>query len=98
MQVAIDSHAAIVAFANFGEAPTSLWGAPAYALRVRARKRILLRDLAVARQHRSHDVGLYEASLRTADDVAVRNGIIAMFALAMAATFILLALVYAILW
>jgi hypothetical protein len=73
---AVDPHAALVAFAGFGDAPSSLWKTPAYALRVIARRRSLRADLERARARRSHDVGLYEASLRTADDAAVRNGIV----------------------
>ena len=35
-------------------------------------------DLARARVRRSQDVSLYEASMRTADDAAVRNGLVVM--------------------
>ena len=73
---AVDPHAALVALAGFGDPPQSIWGAPAYALRVIMRRRTLRRDLALARLRHSPDVGLYEASLRTADDAAVRNGVI----------------------
>ena len=73
---AVDPHAALVAFAGFGDPPASVWGTPAYALRVIMRRRDLRRDLALARRRHSPDVGLYEASLRTSDDAAVRNGII----------------------
>lgn len=73
-----DTHAAFVAFAGFGDAPASLLGAPAYAVRVILRKRELRGDLARARVRRSQDVSLYEASMRTADDAAVRNGLVVM--------------------
>jgi hypothetical protein len=73
---AVDPHAALVAFAGFGDPPASVWRTPAYALRVILRRRDLGRDLALARRRNSPDVGLYEASLRTSDDAAVRNGII----------------------
>ncbi len=73
---AVDPHAALVAFSGFGDPPTSVWGTPGYALRVIARRRTLRRDLKLARLRHSHDVGLYEASLRTADDGAVRNGVL----------------------
>jgi hypothetical protein len=73
---AVDPHAALVAFAGFGDPPARVWGTPAYALRVMMRRRDLRRDLTLARRRHSPDVGLYEASLRTADDGAVRNGMI----------------------
>ena len=73
-----DTHAAFVAFAGFGDSPAGLLGTPGYAVRVLLRKRELRGDLARARLRHSHDVGLYEASLRTSDDVAVRNGLVLM--------------------
>lgn len=73
---AVDPHAALVAFSGFGDAPVSVWGMPGYAARVIMRRRALRRDLELARLHHSHDVGLYEAALRTADDGAVRKGLI----------------------
>lgn len=75
-QIAIDTHSALLAFAGFGDSPTGVFGTPAYAVRVTVRRRALRADLARARQRKSHDVGLYEASLRTADDAAVRMGFI----------------------
>ncbi len=75
-QHAIDPHAALVAFAGFGNPPDSLWGAPAYALRVLDRRRVLRVALARARSLRSHDVALYEAALEAADPAAVRKGIL----------------------
>jgi hypothetical protein len=69
-----DAHAALVAFAGFGEPPSTIWGAPAYALRVHLRRRALRSGLKLARQRRSADIGLYEASLRAADDAAVSHG------------------------
>lgn len=75
-QTAVDTHAALLAFAGFGDSPTGVFGTPAYAVRVTLRRRALGADLARARQRKSHDVGLYEASLRTADDAAVRTGFI----------------------
>lgn len=71
----IDPHAALVAFAGFGEPPATIWSTPFYAARVIMRRRSLRADLASARRRRSADVGLYEASLRAADDDAVRNGL-----------------------
>jgi hypothetical protein len=72
----VDTHAALVAFAGFGDPPPGIFGAPGYALRVILRRRTLRADLARARLRRSHDVLLYEASLRTADDDAVRMGLV----------------------
>lgn len=71
---AVDTHAALVAFAGFGDPPFAILGTPRYALRVILRRRSLRADLALARRRRSPDVGLYEASLRTADDGALRTG------------------------
>jgi hypothetical protein len=73
---AVDPHDALVAFSGFGVPPVSVFGAPAYAARVILRRRTLRREMALARLRHSQDVGIYEASLRTADDVAVRNGIL----------------------
>jgi hypothetical protein len=73
---AVDPHAALMAFAGFGDSPESVFGTPAYAIRVIMRRRTLRRDLELARRRNSPDVGLYEASLRTSDDAAVRNGLI----------------------
>jgi hypothetical protein len=73
---AIDPHAALVAFAGFGDPPAGLWGAPAYAMRVIERRRVLRAALHRARSLRSQDVGLYEAALDAADPAAVRRGII----------------------
>ncbi len=75
-QHAIDPHAALVAFAGFGAPPATLWGTPAYAVRVVERRRVLRAALGRARSLRSHDVGLYEAALEAADDDAVRKGIV----------------------
>ena len=75
-QAATDTHAALVAFAGFGAPPAGILGTPAYALRVTMRRRSLNADLARARLCRSQDVSLYEASLRTADDGAVRTGVV----------------------
>lgn len=86
---AVDPHAALIAFAGFGEPPETIWGAPAYALRVVLRRRALRGNLELARRHRSADVGLYEASLRAADDAAVRNGLV--FAAAISGVVVLLA-------
>ncbi len=77
----VDPHAALIAFAGFGDAPTGLWASQAYALRVIARRRSLVRDLASARARRSPDVGLYEASLRTADDAVVSKGLVMLGAM-----------------
>ena len=73
---AVDPHSAFVAFSGFGDPPSGLWASMAYATRVMSRRRELLEDLASARARNSPDVGLYEASLRTADDEVVRRGII----------------------
>jgi hypothetical protein len=66
----------IFAFAGFGLAPENLGAAPTYAFRVLARRRVLRRDLALARARRSPDVELYEAALRTADEKVVRRGLL----------------------
>ena len=73
---AIDPHAALVAFAGFGDPPDSVWGTPAYAMRVLDRRRVLRAALARARRLRSQDVALYEAALGAADAGAVRTGIL----------------------
>ena len=44
-----DTHAALVAFAGFGDPPAGIWGAPAYALRVVLRRHALKQDLERAR-------------------------------------------------
>ena len=75
-QSAIDPHAVLVAFAGFGEPPASVWGTPAYAMRVFDRRRVLRAALLRARALRSQDVGLYEAALEAADHAAVRKGTI----------------------
>jgi hypothetical protein len=77
-QAAVDPHSALVAFAGFGDPPASIFGAPSYAVRVILRRRALRRDLERARRRKSADVGLYEASLRAADDGAIRNGLVLM--------------------
>jgi len=74
---AVDTHAAFVAFAGFGDVPAGIFGTPAYAWRVMRRRRALKADLARARLRRSPDVGLYEASLRVADRGALRTGLVA---------------------
>jgi hypothetical protein len=78
---AVDPHAALVAFSGFGDPPAGVSGMPGYAARVILRRRALRRDLELARLRNSHDVGLYEAALRTADDGAVRIGLIVTAAL-----------------
>lgn len=88
---AVDPHSALVAFAGFGDAPSTLWSTPAYALRVIVRRRALRADLARARLRRSHDVGLYEASLRTADDAAVRKGVLVAVLSALALVLLIVA-------
>lgn len=70
----------IFAFAGFGLPPETLAGAPAYALRVLMRKRVLRQGLAVARRQRSVDIELYEAALRTADPDAYAKGLLALVA------------------
>lgn len=93
---AVDPHAALVAFSGFGDPPDGLWASPAYALRVIARRRALLRDLASARARRSPDVGLYEASLRTADDAVVKKGLIMVVVFALSFIALLGGLAYVI--
>lgn len=73
---AVDAYASLVAFSGFGEPPISLLRTPMYAARVIVRRRALRRDLELARLRHSHDVGFYQAALRTADDEAVRRGIL----------------------
>lgn len=72
----VDTHAALAAFAGFGDPPSGILDTPTYAMRVIMRRRALKADLARARLRRSPDVGLYEASLRTADAGAVRMGLV----------------------
>ena len=74
----LDQHAAIVRFSGFGDPPARILAMPGYAMRVMRRKRILKEELARAKTRGSHDVGLYEAALRAADDGAVRSGVIVM--------------------
>lgn len=90
---AVDPHAALVAFAGFGDPPRNLWQAPLYALRVWIRRRSLRADLERARRHGSHDVDIYEASLRAADDGAVRNGISVAVTFAVISVLLVIALV-----
>jgi len=68
--------AAFVAFAGFGDVPTSISRLPGYAVRVMLRKRELRGDLVRAHIRRSQDITLYEGALRTADGSAVRNGLL----------------------
>jgi hypothetical protein len=77
----VDTHAGIVAFAGFGDPPAGLFAAPGYAMRAIKRRRVLRAQLASARYKRSHDVGLYEASLRICDEAAIRNGVIMIAAI-----------------
>ena len=70
------THAAFVAFAGFGDVPTSISRLPGYAVRVMLRKRELRGDLARAHIRRSQDIALYEGALRTANGCAVRNGLL----------------------
>lgn len=74
----LDQHGAIVAFSGFGDPPARILAMPGYAIRVMRRKRVLKAELARAKQRSSHDVGLYEAALRAADDAAIRSGFIVM--------------------
>jgi hypothetical protein len=90
---AVDPHAALVAFAGFGDPPRRLWQAPLYALRVVIRRRSLRADLERARRRGSHDVDIYEASLRAADDSAVRNGFIVASTFAVITVLLVVALV-----
>ena len=62
-------------------------------MRVLARRRALERDLARARRRRSPDVGLYEASLRTANKPALRNGLILIVVISSAGLFTLVAII-----
>jgi len=71
----------IFAFAGFGLPPETIVGAPAYALRVLLRKRILRAGLAIARRQRSPDVELYEAALRTGDQDAYAKGLLLLLVL-----------------
>ena len=63
------------AFAGFGVPPNALLETPAYAMRVLRRSWMLRRLLAIAREQESRDVGLYEASLRSADLRSVASGL-----------------------
>ena len=74
----------IVAFAGFGIVPTRLTDAPAYALRVLARRRVLNAGLAVARAQRPQDIELYEAALATADASTMTKGIALIVAVILA--------------
>jgi len=66
----------VYAFAGYGVAPTSWIDAPTYALRVIARRRVLPRELEVARKRRGRtdEVELYEEALHTADEAAYSKG------------------------
>jgi hypothetical protein len=74
-------HASVLAFAGFGPAPDSLAGAPAYTLRVLARRRLLVRGLIDAWCHRSLDADVYAAALRVVEEKAFRRGAIILAAL-----------------
>lgn len=74
----------IVAFSGFGIVPTRLTDAPAYALRVLSRRRVLNAGLAVARAQRPQDVDLYESALATADPATMARGIALMIAVVLA--------------
>ena len=90
--VPTDPTAAIVAFAGYGDPPSSFWATPEYAFRVRVRRRELRRDLASAIGRRSPDVSLYQAAIDVADRSAERTGWIltaAIGALAAVAVFAL---------
>src|SRR5207302_6413387 len=89
---AVDPHAVLAAFAKFGDPPATIWQAPAYAMRVMARRRVLERQLADARHNGSRDVPFCEAALRMADVGSVRAGI----AVAGAMTTLAVLLVFAI--
>jgi hypothetical protein len=66
----------VFAFAGYGVAPERLFDTPTYAIRVLSRKRVLRRELEIARTHRrSQDVELYMEALRTADEDAFKKGI-----------------------
>jgi hypothetical protein len=77
---AVDPHSALVAFAGYGSPPSSLWSTPSYALRVFGRRRVLRRELAIAKRHRKHDVAHYESALRAADSGAVSRGVLVFVA------------------
>lgn len=70
----------IRALAAYGQPPERLLDTPTYALRVLARQRILRRELAIARHHRSADVALYEAALCSADRHALEKGLVVIAA------------------
>lgn len=66
----------VFAFAGYGVVPERLVDTPTYALRVLSRKRVLRRELEIARTHRrAQDVELYMEALRTADEDAFNKGI-----------------------
>lgn len=99
-QPTADTHAAIVAFAGFGDPPADIFSTPGYALRVVVRRHALRTDLERARLHRSQDVALYQAALRLPDEGAIRMGVAVTATLtALAATFLTAAVyVVAVLW
>ncbi len=61
--------------AQYPAAPTDLWGAPQYALRVLMRQLQLRQDLTSLRRRRSPDVPLYEAALNAHDHRAFALGL-----------------------
>ncbi len=60
--MAVDSRAAVVAFAGFGGPPADIMSTPAYAWRVLRRRHRLKQDLDLARLRLSADIPLYEAA------------------------------------
>jgi hypothetical protein len=88
------TRAALRAFAGFGAPPSSLLGTPAYALRVIARRRKLLRGLIIAWSRNSADAEVYAAALDNVDEESYERGIrlIALASLAVALSAAALAL------
>lgn len=72
---------AIMAFAGYPEVPSSIWGAPLYALHVRSRRKILRLELESAKKRFSPDVDLYERALLLGDARMERIGmfLVALF-------------------
>ncbi len=87
-------HLAILAFAGFPEVPSSVLGAPLYALKVRSRRSVLRAQLASARKRFSPDVELYERAIGLADARMVRIGMILVTLICAVPVVVALAVLY----
>ena len=78
----VDRRVALAQLAGFGAPPTSVFGTPAYALRVLVRRRVLAGNLERARRYHTHDATVFEEALSSANDSAVSTGLALLLTLA----------------